>query len=76
MAVRAGRRAAGVNWEGFVKKSAVLELVQAMPDEIDIDELIDVLQLRRQVDESERAIDEGRVLTQDDAERRSREWFR
>jgi hypothetical protein len=59
-----------------VKKTDVLDVVHAMPEEVDIDELLHRLRLRQCVEVSERAFVEGCVLTHDEVVRRSRSWFR
>lgn len=59
-----------------MKKGDVLEVIQAMPDDIDIDGLVYRLQLRQKLDAAERAFREGRVLTHDELVLWSRTWFR
>lgn len=57
-----------------MKKQDVLELVQRMPDEIDAEQLIDELYVRAKVESAERAIDEGRTCSHDEAKRRVESW--
>ena len=60
-----------------MNKAELTEIVRELPEgDIDIDALIDRLQLLRRVEASERAIREGSLLSQTEAVRRSREWFK
>lgn len=57
-----------------MKKNAVVDLVRAMPDEIDVDDLIDRLFLLAKIEASEAAIAAGDVLSHDEVVRMSDEW--
>lgn len=60
-----------------MNKAELTEIVRELPEgDIDIDAFIDHLQLLRRVEASERAIREGSLLSQAEAVRRSREWFK
>lgn len=57
-----------------MRKNAVVELVRAMPDEIDVDDLIDRLFLLAKIEASEAAAAAGDVLSHDEVVRLSDEW--
>lgn len=57
-----------------VRKNAVVELLRAMPDEIDVDDLIDRLFLLAKIEASEAAAAAGDVLSHDEVVRLSDEW--
>jgi hypothetical protein len=56
-------------------KREVLDLISALPDECSYDEIRFRLYLHRKWRESEKAIAEGRVHTQDEVERITQTWF-
>ena len=58
----------------IVKKQDVLDLVNQLPDEIDTEKLIDELYVRAKLEKAERAVADGRVLSQEEVVRRSRQW--
>ena len=58
-----------------MKKTAVLELLEAMPDEIDPDDLMYRLFLRGKVERAEAAVRSRDVLTQEEVDRLSDEWL-
>lgn len=60
----------------MVRKDAVLEVLDALPDPLDLDELLYRLRLREKLEASERAIEEGRTLPHDEVVQRSEAWFR
>jgi hypothetical protein len=59
-----------------VNKHDVIAVMEAMPEEFDIDELVYRLRLKEKLESSERAFAEGRVLSHAEVVRRSRAWFR
>ena len=56
-------------------KQEVLDLLASLPDECSYEEIRYRLYLHRKLRESEEAIAEGRVHTQDEVERMSKSWF-
>lgn len=60
----------------MVRKDAVLEVLKVLPDPVDLEELLCRLRLQENIEASERAFDEGRVLPHDEVVRRSEGWFR
>jgi hypothetical protein len=59
-----------------VNRHDVIAVMEAMPEEFDLDELVYRLRLQQKLESSERAFAEGRVLAHDEVVRRSRAWFR
>jgi hypothetical protein len=59
-----------------VKKSDVLELIRDMPDEIDIQQLIYVLYVRRKIELGDADAAIGREITQEEFERLTDEWLK
>lgn len=56
-------------------KQEVLDLISALPDECSYDEIRYRLYLHRKLRESEKAVAEGRVHTQEEVERIAKTWF-
>ncbi|MGH2586189.1 MAG: hypothetical protein ACRDJE_14850 [Dehalococcoidia bacterium] len=59
-----------------MNKHDVIAVMEAMPEEFDLDELVYRLRLKQKLEASERALAEGRVLTHEEVVRRSQAWFR
>jgi hypothetical protein len=59
-----------------VNKHDVIAVMEAMPEEFDLDELVYRLRLKQKLEASERALADGRVLPHDEVVRRSQAWFR
>lgn len=59
----------------LVKEDAI-KLIQSLPDDCTIEDIHYHLYVRQKVERGMAAVDEGRVVSQDDAERRVAEWVR
>jgi hypothetical protein len=59
-----------------VNKHEVIAVMETMPEEFDIDELVYRLRLKQKLEASELTFAEGRVLAHDEVVRRSRGWFK
>ena len=59
-----------------MRKQDVLDLVQQMPDEIDIEELQYRLYVLEKLRRSEESIRAGRVVSHEEAKRQMDEWRR
>ena len=59
-----------------MRKEDVLDLVQQMPDEIDIEELQYRLYVLEKLRRSEESIRAGRVVSHEEAKRQMDEWRR
>ena len=55
-------------------KQAAIELIQSLPDECTFEDIQYRLYLCEKVATGDRAIEEGRIVTQDEAEARIRQW--
>ena len=58
-----------------MKKQEVLDILERLPDQIDIEQLIDELYLKAKLERVEAAVARGNVVSQDEVVKRSREWF-
>ena len=59
-----------------MKKNDILELLRAMPEEIDADELIYRVYLRQKLEASEVAVEAGKIFSSEEVVRRSEEWLK
>jgi len=59
----------------LVKEDAI-RLIQSLPDDCTIEDIHYHLYVRQKVERGMAAVDEGRVVSQDDAERRVAEWVK
>jgi hypothetical protein len=59
-----------------VKKHDVLDLLQEMPEEVDVDDLIHRLYLKQKLEAAEDAAEAGDFIPHDEAVRRSGEWLK
>ncbi len=57
-----------------MKKEEVLSIVEKMPNEIDINQLISTLNLRRKLERAEADVAAGRVVTHEEVEREMAAW--
>ena len=60
----------------MILKSRVLEAVKTFDDEIEIDELLERLVILNKISEAERQIENGAVLTEEEADKKIDAWFR
>ena len=59
-----------------MRKETVRQIVDSFPDEVDIDQLSYRIYVLDKIERGERAIDEGRFLTHEEAKERLKEWLR
>lgn len=59
-----------------IAKRQVLELVEDLPDEIDIDELMYRLYLRQKLETAEKDVREGLLVSHEEVIRETSEWFK
>jgi predicted transcriptional regulator len=55
-------------------KQEVLELMRDLPEEFDIEQLMYRLYVLQRIQEGERAIEQGRFVSHEEAKRRISEW--
>ncbi len=58
----------------MIRKDELLALVNGMPDEVDIEELIHRLYVRQKVAAAEADVAAGRTLSSDEMRRQSEAW--
>jgi predicted transcriptional regulator len=56
-------------------KEAVIRLVQSLPDDCTLDDIHYHLYVREKVESGLRAIEEGKVVSEEEADRRIEEWL-
>ena len=56
-------------------KRFVLEIIQSLPDDCSVEDIQYEIYVRQRVAEGERAADEGKVVSHDQAMREAREWL-
>ena len=57
-----------------MKKKTVLDLLDGMPDEIDIDDLFDALYLMHKIAKAEADVEAGNLIPDVEVERLIRQW--
>jgi hypothetical protein len=58
-----------------MKKQEIQQLLDRFPDDVDPEKLMENLYLKMKLDRSERALEEGRVISDEDLVRETDEWF-
>ena len=59
-----------------VPRDEVLELVRGLPEQIDVEDLIERLYLREKLAAADRAVAEGRTLSVEEVRAQAAEWWR
>lgn len=57
-------------------KEDVIEMIENLPDEADYDEIMSKIYFRQKVDKSLKQIEEGKVITHDEAKKRISGWIK
>jgi predicted transcriptional regulator len=57
-----------------VTKQEIVDLMHDLPDEFDVEEVMYRLYVLQKIRKGERAIEEGRVVSHEEAKRRMDEW--
>jgi predicted transcriptional regulator len=57
-------------------KEQAIELIKSLPDDCTFEDIQYHLYVRAKVEKGIRAIDEGRVVSQDEAEKKVKEWVK
>jgi hypothetical protein len=58
-----------------MQKGRILEVVDALPDDVDVDALIERLYLLRRLELAEEEVAAGRTLEHEDVEKRLASWL-
>ncbi len=59
-----------------MKKSQVLKILQAMPDEFPVDALIEKLMLLQKIEEGQKQVQAGQVYTEEEAKKKLEKWLK
>lgn len=59
-----------------IAKQQVFELIEELPEKVDIDELIYRLYLRQKLEDGERDVNEGRVVSHEEVIKETSKWFK
>ncbi|MEQ8417179.1 MAG: hypothetical protein RIB71_22035 [Imperialibacter sp.] len=59
-----------------MKKTQVLDAIQDMPEDIAIDVLMEKLIVLQKIEEGQKQIQEGKVYTEEEAEKKLEKWLR
>ena len=59
-----------------MKKSQLLEALQAMPDEFPVDELIEKLMVLQKIEEGQQQVRAGQVYTEEEAKKKLEKWLK
>jgi predicted transcriptional regulator len=59
-----------------MKKTQVLDAIQDMPEDIAIDVLMEKLIVLQKIEEGQKQIKEGKVYTEEEAEKKLEKWLR
>ena len=59
-----------------MKKSQILDTIQAMPDDLSIDDLIERLVVLQKIEEGQKQAREGRVYTEKEAKVKLGKWLK
>ena len=57
-------------------KEQVIEMIQSLPDDVSVEDIMAQLYFRYQVDESLRQLDGGEGILHEEVERRMAKWLR
>lgn len=58
-----------------MKKSALLELLETMPDSLDLDKLMYTLHVRQKIEQAIEEAEDGDFIPQEELEEEVRSWF-
>ncbi len=56
-------------------KQKVIEMIQSLPEEVTVDDIMEELYFKLQVDEGLRELDEGKGISQEEVEKRMSKWL-
>jgi len=60
----------------IIAKQQVLDMINALPEKIDIDELMYRLYLRQKLEAAEEDVSEGRLISHEEAVKETSRWFK
>jgi len=59
-----------------ITKKQVLEIVKDLPEEVDIDEIMHRLYLRKKLEAAEQDVREGKVVSHEEVVKETSNWFK
>ena len=59
----------------MIAKRKVFELIEDLPDELDIDEIMYRLYFRQKLETAEKDVREGRIISHEEVVRETSKWF-
>jgi hypothetical protein len=59
----------------MIAKQQVFELIEDLPDELDIDEIMYRLYVRQKLETAEKDVREGRIISNEEVVRETSKWF-
>ena len=59
----------------MIAKQKVFELIEDLPDELDIDEIMYRLYVRQKLETAEKDVREGRIISHEEVVRETSKWF-
>lgn len=59
-----------------ITKKQVLEIVKDLPEEVDIDEIMHRLYLRKKLEAAEKDVREGKVVSHEEVVKETSNWFK
>ncbi|MGB2843150.1 MAG: hypothetical protein WBC40_11870 [Halobacteriota archaeon] len=60
----------------IIAKQQVLDMIKALPEKIDIDELMYRLYLRQKLEAAEEDVSEGRLISHEEVVKETSRWFK
>jgi len=60
----------------MIAKQQVFELIEDLPDELDIDEIMYRLYVRQKLETAEKDVREGRIISHEEVVRETSKWFK
>ncbi len=60
----------------MIAKKQVFELIEDLPDELDIDEIMYRLYVRQKLEIAEKDVREGRIISHEEVIRETSKWFK
>ncbi len=60
----------------IIAKQQVLDMIKALPEKIDVDELMYRLYLRQKLEAAEEDVREGRLISHEEVVKETSKWFK
>jgi hypothetical protein len=63
-------------WSSSMQKQAIQQMLDELPDEVDVDQLLDRIILLEKIEEAERRLSAGEGVSHDEAKQRFEKWLK